>query len=65
MPHTLKNNKAVVLAAVQQSGNALRHASPTLRDNPKIVLAAVQSLVVRFDMPQMSSGIMKPLCWLR
>ena len=39
---SLKNNRAIVLAAVRQDGWALQHASESLKDDEEIVLAAVR-----------------------
>jgi len=38
----LKNDREIVLTAVQRNGNALRHASDELKKDREIVLAAVQ-----------------------
>merc|ERR1711879_489061 len=38
----MKNNKEVVLAAVQQNGEAFEYASKDMQSNKKFVLAAVQ-----------------------
>ena len=39
----MKNNEAIVTAAVQQNGLALQYASEEMKGDEQIVLAAVQS----------------------
>ncbi|MGA9406576.1 MAG: DUF4116 domain-containing protein, partial [Bacteroidota bacterium] len=41
-PSNIVNNRAVVLAAVNQYGNALQYASESLQGDTEIVLAAVK-----------------------
>ena len=38
----MKNNEAVVTAAVQQNGHALKHTAEELKNNVAIVMAAAQ-----------------------
>ena len=38
----LRADRVVVLAAVQQDGRALKHASPEVRADREVVLAAVE-----------------------
>ena len=57
----LKNDRDVVLSAVNQNGIAIEFASPDLRNDKKIIETAISNNKAVFTLPEIRKNIIKDL----